>query len=90
MSSRPGTQAGYGVQRTLQTLELLAHGPITAVELADKLMIHRRTARRILQRLAIDGFARKTSYSAPFEPTQGLRDLGQRLAEAEPAAVRET
>src|SRR5436190_10471 len=80
MTVQAGAQAGYGVMRTLQTLELLAQGPLTAVDLADTLMIHVRTARRILQRLVIEGFAQKRESRAPFEPTPELRKFGRHLA----------
>jgi hypothetical protein len=85
-SMTPGSQAGYTVMRAVQTLDLLARGPITARELAEALNVHARTARRILQRLEVDGYAAKPTNRGAFEPTAALRSLGQRLARSAPVA----
>jgi DNA-binding IclR family transcriptional regulator len=47
----------YHVSRTTGALELLADGPHTASQAAEALGVHPRTARRILKRLAHDGYA---------------------------------
>jgi DNA-binding IclR family transcriptional regulator len=76
-------QGGYNVARTLQALEILAARPVTATELSDVLKIHPRTARRILQRLVLDGYATKgDGYLDPFAATSQLRNLGLKLAGA--------
>lgn len=48
----------YHVLRVLQALEALADAPCSTTQLAQALRIHGRTARRILKRLAYDGYAR--------------------------------
>jgi DNA-binding IclR family transcriptional regulator len=44
------------VARTMQALELLALHPLSAPQVADALHVHPRTARRLLSRLAEDGW----------------------------------
>jgi DNA-binding IclR family transcriptional regulator len=44
------------VARTMQALELLALHPLSAPQVADALGVHPRTARRLLSRLAEDGW----------------------------------
>jgi DNA-binding IclR family transcriptional regulator len=44
------------VARTMQALELLALHPLSAPQVADALSVHPRTARRLLSRLAEDGW----------------------------------
>jgi DNA-binding IclR family transcriptional regulator len=46
--------ASYAV-RTIAVLELVAAGPVTAVQVADALGVDPRTARRLLDRLAAEG-----------------------------------
>jgi DNA-binding IclR family transcriptional regulator len=46
----------WHVTRTLRALEALAMGPHSAVEVADALGIHPRTARRLLNRLVSEGY----------------------------------
>lgn len=53
----PQPTGAYGVMNTLRALERLAITPHSSTELADKLKIDARTARRILQRLAAEGYA---------------------------------
>ena len=49
----------YFVTRTVRALELLAAGPLSAPKLAEALQIHPRTARRMLNRLADEGYVRR-------------------------------
>lgn len=46
------SENAYTVARVVQTLELLAFAPLSAVEIARALRVHPRTARRMLRRLA--------------------------------------
>jgi IclR family transcriptional regulator, KDG regulon repressor len=46
----------WHVARTLRALEVLALGPHSAIEVADALFIHPRTARRLLDRLVAEGY----------------------------------
>ena len=48
----------YFVTRTMRALELLASGPLSAPQLAEAMQIHPRTARRMLYRLADEGYVR--------------------------------
>jgi IclR family transcriptional regulator, KDG regulon repressor len=50
----------WHVARTLRALEALALGPHSALDIADALLIHPRTARRLLDRLVDEGFATRT------------------------------
>jgi IclR family transcriptional regulator, KDG regulon repressor len=50
----------WHVARTLRALEVLALGPHSAAEIADALMIHPRTARRLLGRLVEEGYLTRT------------------------------
>jgi DNA-binding IclR family transcriptional regulator len=50
----------WQVTRTLRALEALALGPHSALDLADALLIHPRTARRMLDRFVHEGFATRT------------------------------
>ena len=46
----------WHVTRTMRALEVLAMGPMSAVEVADALQIHPRTARRMLNRLVHEAY----------------------------------
>ena len=46
----------YAVMHTLRALELLAKSPYSSPELAESMCIDTRSARRLLQRLAVEGF----------------------------------
>jgi DNA-binding IclR family transcriptional regulator len=48
----------YFVMRTVAALELLADAPRSTSEIADALLIHPRTARRMLARLVDTGYVR--------------------------------
>lgn len=53
----------YFVTRTVRALELLASGPLTAPKLAEAMQIHPRTARRMLNRLADEGYVARLDES---------------------------
>jgi DNA-binding IclR family transcriptional regulator len=50
----------WHVTRTLRTLEMLALRPRSAVDVANALGVHPRTARRLLNRLLVEGYATRT------------------------------
>jgi len=62
----------WHVARTLRALETLAMGPHSAIEVADALLIHPRTARRLLDRLVAEGYVRR-SPDPPRKYTSTLR-----------------
>lgn len=61
----------WHVSCTMRALELLASRPYSSLELADPLGVHPRTARRLLQRLAAEGYVapRKLGRRHRYEPT---------------------
>jgi DNA-binding IclR family transcriptional regulator len=59
----------YYVPRVMQTLELLAHGPRWPGEVAEHLAVHQRTARRILARLADEGYISRPKVMSPYSLT---------------------
>lgn len=69
------------VTRTLAALELLAFGPASASEVAHGLQVHPRTARRMLSRLAVDGYVRRTERAQRYEPTMRLVALAGQIVE---------
>jgi DNA-binding IclR family transcriptional regulator len=50
----------WHVTRTMRTLELLALRPRSATEVAHAVGVHPRTARRLLNRLLVEGYATRT------------------------------
>jgi DNA-binding IclR family transcriptional regulator len=50
----------WHVTRTMRTLEMLALRPRSAVDVANALGVHPRTARRLLNRLLVEGYATRT------------------------------
>ncbi|HEX7299579.1 MAG TPA: IclR family transcriptional regulator [Solirubrobacteraceae bacterium] len=50
----------WHVTRTMRTLEMLALRPRSAVDVAHALGVHPRTARRLLNRLLVEGYATRT------------------------------
>jgi DNA-binding IclR family transcriptional regulator len=65
---------GYFIVRTVSLLELLADSPRTTSEIAELLLIHPRTARRMLARLVEEGYVER-----PPRPTFGY-SLSPRFA----------
>jgi DNA-binding IclR family transcriptional regulator len=82
---------GYHVSRTLGALDLLADAPRTVTQVAEALAVHSRTARRLLNRLVYDGYARcipgrRPTYElTPRFAALAARALDQRVSRAEPA-----
>jgi DNA-binding IclR family transcriptional regulator len=81
----PYAPGHYTVRRTIQTLDALAEGPVTARSLADTLGIVPRTSRRFLRALEHDGLVTRTvgpHRAGYWAATDKLRQLGQRIASA--------
>jgi DNA-binding MarR family transcriptional regulator len=72
----------YNVSRTLQVLEMLAERPRSVNRIAEAIGVHPRTARRILKRLAHDGYATREDH------VHGRYLLGPRFRELALNAVR--
>jgi IclR family transcriptional regulator, acetate operon repressor len=71
------------VRRTLRALELLAEGPQTQADLARQLVVHRRTARRLLARLVDEGYAKETQHGrqVAYVATPRFAVLGRQVAD---------
>jgi DNA-binding IclR family transcriptional regulator len=71
--------------RSMQALEVLAFGPVTVTRLAEELQIHPRTARRLLNRMAQDGWLTRRDGARPtYAPTMRIVALAAQLAERAP------
>jgi DNA-binding IclR family transcriptional regulator len=70
----------YYASRTLQALELLTFNDLSCPQVAATLQIHPRTARRLLGRLAADGYIEQTFDSRRrYRATLRLAALGSQL-----------
>jgi DNA-binding IclR family transcriptional regulator len=79
------TNEAFFVGRTLQALEILAFGPRSAPQVAAALQVHPRTARRLLNRLATDGWLRRTDGPRPsYAPTLRIVALVAQLTDRTP------
>lgn len=79
----------WHVTRTMRTIELLAVQPRSALEVADALGVHVRTARRLLNRLVVEGYvARAGARRRDFALTLKLLSVGEYAFEPTPL-VRE-
>ena len=77
MRARSGA---YYADRTLRALELLTFQDLSCPQLADALQIHVRTARRLLLRLAADGYVEQTfDDRRRYRATLRLAALGAQL-----------
>jgi DNA-binding IclR family transcriptional regulator len=77
--SQPVTDAYYAC-RTLQALELLTFNDLSCPQVAAALQVHPRTARRLLIRLAADGYIEQTFDSRRcYRATLRLAALGCRV-----------
>ena len=76
--SDPVARHGYTISRTIEALQVLSQRPVSPRELARTLRVHPRTARRMLARLAYDGYAVRGAEG--YVPTIRLRALGITLA----------
>jgi DNA-binding IclR family transcriptional regulator len=68
--------------RTMQALELVALHPMSAPQVADALQVHPRTARRLLTRLADDGWlTRSEDARRVYAPTMRVVSLAGHVLE---------
>jgi Recombinase/Recombinase zinc beta ribbon domain len=67
----------YPVMRTVQALERLAFGALSAPELAASLQFHQRTARRLLRRLEVERYVTNTGVRRRYQLTRRLAALGR-------------
>jgi DNA-binding IclR family transcriptional regulator len=73
------TNHAYTIGRTMAAVELLADAPRSPTELARTLQVHPRTARRLLERLAYDGYVLPApERGGRYLATPQLVDLGDR------------
>ena len=81
----PGSTQAYYATRTLQALEPLTFNDLSCPQVAAALQIHPRTARRLLLRLAADGYIEQTfDNRRRYRATLRLAALGcQVIAHAE-------
>jgi hypothetical protein len=70
---------------TVRALECLAFTALSAPQLADSLQVSVRTARRLLKRLAIEGFViQERDHRRRYHPTLRLAALGQQMLDHAP------
>jgi DNA-binding IclR family transcriptional regulator len=75
----------FFVARTMQALEVLSFEPSSAPQVAEALQVHPRTARRLLNRLAADGWLQRIEGSRPlYTPTMRIVALAAQLADRAP------
>ena len=75
----------FFVARTMQALEVLSFAPSSAPQIAAALQVHPRTARRLLNRLAADGWLQRIEGPRPlYAPTMRIVALAAQLADRAP------
>ena len=75
----------FFASRAMQALEVLAFGPSTATAVAAELQVHPRTARRLLNRMAHDGWlVRRDGPRPTYTPTMRIVALAAQLAHRTP------
>jgi hypothetical protein len=81
----PATVRAYATRNTLRALEELAAGPCSAPELAARLSIGERSARKLLQRCELEGWATQGDFHhRRYTPTLRLAALTRRLLDEHP------
>jgi hypothetical protein len=89
---RPAVRArepirAYAAMNTVRALERLAFAALSAPELAANLQVSVRTARRLLQRLALEGFVtQERGHRRRYHATLRLAALGRQMLEQAPLA----
>jgi DNA-binding IclR family transcriptional regulator len=77
----------YAAMNTVRALECLAFTALSAPELADSLGVSVRTARRLLQRLALEGFVtQERGHRRRYNATLRLAALGRQQLDHAPLA----
>ena len=75
----------FYVIRTMQALEVVAHQPASAPQVAEILQVHPRTARRLLSRLHEEGWlTRSADRSRRYAPTLRIVALAGQVLERAP------
>jgi DNA-binding IclR family transcriptional regulator len=78
----PEPVRAYAAMNTVRALECLAFRALSAPELADSLQVSVRTARRLLQRLALEGFvSQERGHRRRYHATLRLAALGRQLVD---------
>jgi DNA-binding IclR family transcriptional regulator len=79
----------WHVARTMRALELLAFAPLSAPQLALAMQAHPRTVRRLLRRLELEDWVRRTDdVQRRYEPTMRMVALAGQIVENSPLARR--
>jgi DNA-binding IclR family transcriptional regulator len=77
----------YGTMNTVRALECLAFTALSAPELADSIQVSARTARRLLQRLELEGFVtQERGHRRRYHATLRLAALGRQMLDHAPLA----
>jgi DNA-binding IclR family transcriptional regulator len=77
------TLRAYSTANTMRALELLAVGPMSVPEVAARLQIGDRSARRLVKRLAADGYVERVPgdrWRRRYRLSLAARQLGRRMA----------
>jgi|SRR5579871_2068059 len=86
-AGRPEPVRAYATMNTIRALECLAFGALSAPELAERLAVSVRTARRLLKRLALEGFlTQEPGHRRRYHATLRLAALGRQMVEHTPLA----
>lgn len=81
----PEPVRSYAAMNTVRALERLAFGALSTPELAAGLQVSVRTARRLLQRLALEGFVtQERGHRRRYHATLRLAALGRQLLDHAP------
>jgi hypothetical protein len=84
----PEPVRAYAAMNTVRALERLAFAALSAPELADSLQVSVRTARRLLQRLALEGFVtQERGHRRRYHATLRLAALGRQMLDHAPLAT---
>ena len=81
----PEPVRAYAAMNTVRALERLAFAALSTSELADSLQISIRTARRLLQRLVLEGFvSQELGHRGRYHATLRLAALGRQMLDRSP------
>ena len=87
----PEPVRAYAAMNTVRALELLAFGPLSSPELAASLQVSARTARRLIQRLELEGFAaQERGHRRRYHATLRLAALGRQMLDHSPVVQAAT
>ena len=81
----PEPVRAYAAMNTVRALELLAFGPLSAPQLATSLGVGVASARRLLKRLALEGFVtQERGHRRRYHVTLRLAALGRQMLDRSP------